>query len=273
MGNLPDNDKTRSELYRLTELKMIRIEFLGTGTSTGVPQVNCSCEVCSSADVHDKRLRASVLLTVDQCNILIDCGPDFRCQALRSHIAHIDALLVTHSHYDHCGGLDDLRPYCIEKPLPIYAEQPVIDDIKARIPYCFKEHLYPGVPRFEMRPINPYVPFRVGQVEIMPLQVMHYKLPIMGFRIGDVAYITDCLTLPEATIRQLEGLDVLVINALRRTPHLSHQSLDEALALIERLSPRRAYLTHMSHQMGRHSDVSTLLPPNVAFAYDTMTVE
>ncbi len=252
---------------------MIQIEFLGTGTSTGVPQVNCSCEVCTSPDAHDKRLRSSVLMTVGETKILIDCGPDFRYQALRSHLARVDALLVTHSHYDHCGGLDDLRPYCIERPLPIYAEQPVIDDIKARIPYCFNEHPYPGVPRFEMQTIESDIPFHVGQVEIIPLRVMHYKLPILGFRIDNVAYITDCLTLPDTTMQQLQDIDVLVINALRRTPHLSHQSLNEALALIERLSPRRAYLTHMSHQMGRHSDVSALLPPNVVMAYDTMIIE
>ena len=252
---------------------MIRIEFLGTGTSTGVPQVNCSCEVCSSPDACDKRLRASVLVTAGHRNILIDCGPDFRYQALRSHIARVDALLVTHSHYDHCGGLDDLRPYCIEKPLPIYAEPPVISDIKARIPYCFNEHPYPGVPRFEMLPVEPDRPFCVGDVEIMPLRVMHYKLPILGFRIGNAAYITDSLTLPDATMKQLEGLDILVINALRRTPHLSHQSLDEALALIERLSPRRAYLTHMSHQMGLHRQVSAILPPHVSLAYDTLVIE
>ena len=251
---------------------MVRIEFLGTGTSTGVPQVNCSCEVCTSANPRDNRLRASALVTVDNRNILIDCGPDFRYQALRAHIGHLDALLVTHSHYDHCGGLDDLRPYCIGKPFPVYAEQQVIEDIRTRIPYCFTEHPYPGVPQFDMLPIRPNVPFEVDSVEILPLRVMHYKLPIVGFRIGNMAYITDCLTMPEDTLSQLKGVDVLVLNALRQEPHLSHQSLGEALALIERIIPRRAYLTHMSHHMGLHDTVARMLPENVEMAYDGLIV-
>lgn len=252
---------------------MIRIEFLGTGTSTGVPQVNCSCKVCTSTDAHDKRLRASALITVAGRHLLIDCGPDFRYQALRAHIKDIDALLVTHSHYDHCGGLDDLRPYCVAKPLPIYAEPQVINDIRTRIPYCFNEHPYPGVPRFDTLPIAPGEPFRVEGVDVLPLRVMHYKLPIVGFRIGNMAYITDCLTVPDETLNSLTGLDVLVVNALRRTPHLSHQSLSEALSLIAKLAPRHAYLTHMSHQMGLHSEVAAILPSNVTMAYDTLVVE
>lgn len=252
---------------------MARIEFLGTGTSTGVPQVNCSCEVCTSADPRDNRLRCSALVSVGGSNILIDCSPDFRYQALRAHIAHLDALLLTHSHYDHCGGLDDLRPYCIDKPFPIYAEQQVIADIRSRVPYCFVEHPYPGVPQFDMMPITPNAPFRVGAVEILPLRVMHCKLPIVGFRIGSMAYVTDCLTMPADTVSQLKGVDTLVINALRIKPHLSHQNLDEALALIASIAPRRAYLTHVSHHMGLHDVVIQRLPKNVEMAYDGLAIE
>lgn len=252
---------------------MVRIEFLGTGTSTGVPQVNCCCEVCTSRDPRDNRLRASALVTVDGYNILIDCGPDFRYQALRAHIVRLDGLLVTHSHYDHCGGLDDLRPYCADNPFPVYAERQVLDDIRGRIPYCFTGHPYPGVPRFETIAVSPDVPFRVGTVEVLPLRVMHYRLPIVGFRIGSMAYVTDCLLMPEVTVSRLIGVDTLVINALRREPHLSHQTLDEALALIGRIAPRRAYLTHMSHHMGLHGVVAGQLPENVEMAYDGLVVE
>lgn len=251
----------------------MKLQFLGTGTSTGVPQLGCSCEVCTSSDPRDNRLRCSALLTVGSKNILIDCTPDFRYQALRAGIEYIDTVLLTHSHYDHTGGIDDLRPFTYARPLPMYAEKNVINDIRNRLPYCFMENPYPGIPRLDVRPISPQHSFMVDDIEIVPLRVMHYNLPIVGFRIGRMAYITDCLTMPDETKAQLRDLDVLVLNALRRTTHISHQTLDDALALIEQLAPRRAYLTHMSDRMGLHSDIQSIVPQSVEFAYDGLCVE
>lgn len=250
----------------------MKLQFLGTGTSTGVPQIGCSCSVCRSSDPRDNRLRCSAMLIEGNKHILIDCSPDFRQQALRFPVERIDALLLTHGHYDHTGGIDDLRPYCTYDSLPIYAESNVINDIRNRLPYCFMEPRYPGIPQLDMRRVVPFQPFKVGDVEILPLRVMHYNLPIVGYRIGRLAYITDCLTLPQETLNCLQGLDVLVVNALRRTEHISHQTLDDALALIGRVAPRKAYLIHMSHDMGLHAEVSKLLPCNVEFAYDGLIV-
>ena len=252
---------------------MAQIEFLGTGTSTGVPQPLCTCEVCRSTDPRDKRLRCSSLLKFDNTNILIDCSPDFRQQAMRANIDHIDALLLTHGHADHMGGIDDLRPYCTYNPLPIYAEERVIDDVKRRLPYCFMQNPYPGIPRLDTYPIVANQPFEVGNITITPLRVMHFNLPIVAFRINNMAYVTDCLTMPQETIAQLQWLDLLVINALRHTEHISHQTLSDALALIERLAPQRAYLIHMSHDMGLHAKVSQQLPPHVQFAYDGLKLD
>lgn len=252
---------------------MAQIEFLGTGTSTGVPQPLCNCEVCRSNDIHDKRLRCSSILKFDNTHILIDCSPDFRYQAMRAGIDHIDALLLTHGHADHMGGLDDLRPYCTYHPLQLYAEERVLNDVRTRLPYCFMENPYPGIPRFDTHIISPAQPFTINGIEITPLRVMHYNLPIVGYRIGRMAYITDCLTMPEETNEQLQDLDLLIINALRHTEHISHQTLSTALSVIEKLSPRRAYLIHMSHDMGLHAEVSKQLPPNVKFAYDGLVLD
>ena len=252
---------------------MAKIEFLGTGTSTGVPQPLCTCEVCRSTDPHDKRLRCSSILKFDNTHILIDCSPDFRYQAMRAGIDHIDALLLTHAHTDHMGGLDDLRPYCTYDPLPIYAEESVIENVRTRLPYCFMKKPYPGIPRFDTHTIEPSTPFTIGGIEIMPMRIMHYNLPIVGYRFGNMAYITDCLTMPDETTEQLKGLDTLIINALRHTEHISHQTLSTALEVIERLAPKQAYLIHMSHDMGLHAEVSKQLPPNVHFAYDGLVLD
>lgn len=246
---------------------MIEVEFLGTGTSTGVPQVGCGCEVCRSSDPHDKRLRCSAIVRTQGVNILIDCGPDFRQQMLRASSLQLDALLITHSHYDHVGGMDDLRPYCIQGAFPVYAQPNVLADIKARIPYCFREHLYPGVPTFDLHAVAEK-PFEVKGLIVEPLPVMHYKLPILGFRIGGLAYVTDAKTIPAGTMERLRGLDTLIINALRFEQHMSHMSLEETLAVIAEVKPQRAYLIHESHGIGLHASTSQQLPAGVELAYD-----
>lgn len=253
--------------------EMLEIEFLGTGTSTGVPQIRCQCEVCQSADPHDKRLRASAIVRYRGLKLLLDCGPDFRQQMLTTSDNNLDALLVTHIHYDHVGGIDDLRAYCQDGDFPIYARQDVIDDLHARLPYCFAEHPYMGVPRLAVTPIVEHVPFSIGDVEILPLPVMHYKLPILGFKIGPLAYITDCKTMDDTVVEELRHVPLLVINALRQREHLSHLSLSQTLALIERIEPGRAILIHMSHDMGLHAEVSKQLPDGVELAYDGMVVQ
>lgn len=250
---------------------MIEVEILGTGTSTGVPQLGCRCEVCRSADPRDKRLRCSAIVRTEGVNLLIDCGPDFRQQMLRASDIRLDALLVTHSHYDHVGGMDDLRPYCRSGRFPVYAQANVLDDIRTRIPYCFMEHLYPGVPTFELHPVADER-FTVKGIEIEPLPVMHGKLPILGYRIGRLAYVTDAKTIPPSTIERMRGLDTLIINALRFEPHATHMSLAETLDVIAELKPRRALLIHESDGIGLHASTSQLLPDSVELAYDTEIV-
>lgn len=251
---------------------MMQITFLGTGTSTGVPQIGCSCPVCTSTNPKDNRLRTSAVVSVGGKNILIDCGPDFRQQMLQTHMGQIDAVLITHIHYDHTGGIDDLRPFGAQHTLPIYLEPSVAEGIRNRLPYCFGDHRYPGVPNIHLREIGT-TSFSVEGIEIVPIRVMHYKLPILGYRIGRLVYITDALTIPEEEYEKLTGANILVINALRKTPHLSHQTLDDALKVIERMQPREAYLVHMSHHMGLTAEVEKELPPHVHFAYDGLVVE
>lgn len=249
------------------------LRFLGTGTSTGVPQLSCHCPTCTSTDFRDKRMRTSALVTTDNgANILIDCGPDFYHQMLRIGCPHLDALLLTHIHYDHVGGIDDLRPFCTPSGFPIYCTKDVERDLHARLPYCFAADPYPGVPRFEIHTIAPFRNFNVAGNTVEALPVMHYRLEIMGFRIGNLCYVTDCKTMPEQTVDAIKGIDTLVLNALRIEPHLSHLSLDEALELIERIKPRRAFLTHLSHQMGRHAEAESRLPENVRIAYDNLEI-
>lgn len=249
----------------------MKIHFLGTGTSTGVPQIGCRCGVCTSTDPHDKRMRASVLIETGDKDILIDCGPDLRTQLLDADSPNIDALLITHSHYDHVGGLIDLRSYCFDRIFPIYCQKDVIKDLHTTFPYCFVKNPYPGVPTFDVHEIEGYRPFFVGSTEILPLPVMHYKLPILGFRIGDMAYITDCKTMPDKTLEALKGVRTLIINALRLTPHMSHLSLDECLGIVGKVAPERALLTHISHGMGRAAALA--LPEGVELAYDGQVIE
>ena len=250
----------------------MELKFLGTGTSTGVPQIGCQCDVCKSTDSKDKRLRASALLSINNHNILIDCGPDFRTQILNCNSPHLDALLITHSHYDHVGGVDDLRPYCKNVDFPIYCKADVSENLHQHIPYCFVRHPYPGVPSFKIHRINPNRSFKIDDIKVTPLPVMHYKLEILGFRINNFAYITDARTISQKTINRIKGVDTLVINALRIKEHLSHFNLEQALEIVNVINPRITYLTHLSHQMGFHEEVEKTLPGNVKIAYDGLTI-
>ncbi|MDO5017609.1 MAG: MBL fold metallo-hydrolase [Porphyromonas sp.] len=249
---------------------MNQLTFLGTGTSTGIPEIGCDCDTCTSTDPKDKRYRASALVRYGGEDILIDCGPDVRSQLLAAKCHNLDRILLTHEHYDHTGGIDDMRPLFRDKPeVPVYAESNVIEAIHKRLPYAFVEHRYPGVPHVVMHEVEAGqpVPLRNGN-SVLPLRVIHGRLPIVGYRFGDMAYITDCKTLPEETVEQLQGLSILVINALRRYDHPAHLTYDEALALIAKIQPRSAYLTHFAHTFGKHAALETQFPEGVYPAYD-----
>ena len=250
----------------------MKIRFLGTGTSTGVPQIGCGCEVCCSVDPKDRRLRSSVIVEVEGKRLLIDCAPDFRQQMLSLPFRKIDGLLLTHEHYDHVGGIDDLRPFSVFGKVDLYMEEHLKHVLRERMPYCFVEHTYRGVPNLSIHTINHIDPFCIGETEIVPIRVMHYRLPILGYRIGHFAYLTDVKTLPEASIEKLHGVDTLVISALRKSEHISHQTLDQALQTIEFIRPNSAYLTHLSHEMGLHRIVEKELPVNVHIAYDGLEI-
>lgn len=248
----------------------IKVTILGSGTSKGVPEIGCDCHVCQSTDIRDKRFRASALIETHGLTLLIDPSPDFRLQALQHRLYDLDAVLVTHSHYDHVGGIDDLRPFCADRHLPVYARNDVAEDFHHRIDYCFRDHLYPGVPTFDLRIISDK-DFYIDGLRIIPVEVMHGKLPIFGYRIGKFGYITDAKTISEEERDKLRELDVLVINALRDKEHFAHMSLNEALELVEDLKPKKTYLTHFSHEIGTHLELSSRLPENVFPAYDNLS--
>ena len=245
----------------------MKIRFLGTGTSTGNPELLCKCEVCLSADSRDWRLRASVLIETQGHNILIDCGPDFRTQILKTDIDRLDGILLTHEHYDHVEGIDDLRPFCKKNPVHLYAEDYVAEAVKQRIPYVFKENKYPGVPSIELHAIDNST-FNINGVEIIPVRLLHGCLPILGYRIENMAYLTDLKYIPEEEFEKLKDLDVLIMSALHHKEHISHQTLESALIHIEKINPKQAYLIHMSHRFGLHALMEKQLPEQVSIAYD-----
>ena len=252
---------------------MMTITLLGTGTSQGVPVVGCQCEVCRSSDPRDNRLRTSAFVETDGVNLLIDTGPDLRQQLLREHFTHIDAVLVTHEHKDHLAGLDDIRPvYFMQKhPMDIYAMQRVLSVIRKDFDYAFTDHPYPGAPSSQLHPVR-YDHFFVKNVEIQPIQVRHLTLPILGYRIGKFAYITDASFVADSELAYLHDLEVLVVNALHIEKHYSHFNLEEALHFIEVVKPKHAYLTHVSHHMGLYVDVEKILPSNVTLGYDGLKI-
>ena len=251
----------------------MRLTFLGTGTSCGVPTIGCQCYTCSSTDPHDKRLRCSALIETAQTRLLIDCGPDFRQQIMPKPFRKIDDILITHAHYDHMGGMDDIRPYCQFGEINVYADPIARQGMLQMLPYCFAEHRYPGVPAIQLHEIHPHEAFRIGDLEIVPFQVMHHDLPILGYRIGSLAYITDMKTIAPEELPYIEGCDTLVVNALRQKPHHSHQTLDEAVAFAKRVGARQTWLIHSSHDIGRHAEVNASLPANIQMAYDGQVIE
>ena len=250
----------------------MKITFLGTGTSQGIPVIACECKTCLSSDTHDKRLRTSLLIEEDRSIILIDAGPDFRQQMLRENVKKLDSVILTHEHRDHISGMDDVRAfnYISQDAIDIYAEERVQAAIKNEYSYVFSEISYPGIPKMRLHSI-PDQSFDVAGIHIIPIRVYHYRLPVYGFRIGNLAYITDANFIPDDSMKRLSGVKYLIINALRKEKHISHFSLSEAINIIKEISPERAFITHISHQMGNYFDVQKELPPGISLAYDGLS--
>jgi phosphoribosyl 1,2-cyclic phosphate phosphodiesterase len=252
----------------------LKVTFLGSGTSQGVPVIACCCKVCKSDDIRDNRLRSSLLVEVGESKIIIDAGPDFRQQVLREGVTTLDAILLTHEHKDHIGGIDDVRAfnYISKKPIDIYCDKRVDEVIRREYPYVFSENRYPGAPMMNLHSI-PNTPFELLNITITPIEVSHYWLPVYGFRIGDLAYITDANSISDMNFEKLKGVKYFIINALRKDKHISHYNLEGAIDLIRRVKPEIAYLTHVGHQMGLYKEVSRLLPEGVFLAYDGLSFE
>lgn len=250
----------------------MKITFLGTGTSQGVPVIACNCNTCTSDDKRDQRLRTSLLIETPELNVVIDAGPDFRQQMLAVKLAKLDAIILTHEHKDHIAGMDDVRAfnYRSQDAIDIYAEERVQKAVVQEYSYVFAEYQYPGIPKMRLNMI-PEHSFNINGLEIIPVRVFHYRLPILGFRIGNFAYITDANYIPEESKEKLFGVKYLVLNALRREKHISHFSLMEAVEIIREISPRKAYLTHISHQMGRYAEIQKELPPSIILAWDGLS--
>ena len=250
------------------------ITFLGTGTSQGVPVIACNCEVCLSADKHDKRLRSSILIEAEDKVISIDSGPDFRYQMLREKVQHLDAIVFTHEHKDHVAGLDDVRAFNYKQnsAIDVYADERVQTALKREFPYIFAEFKYPGIPQIRLNTITDQA-FTIGDITLCPINVLHYRLPIKGFRIKDFTYITDAKTISEEEKEKIKGSKILVINALQKQTHISHFTLEEAIAFATEIGAAQTYLTHISHRLGRHEDISKELPAGVELAYDGLKLK
>jgi phosphoribosyl 1,2-cyclic phosphate phosphodiesterase len=251
----------------------VKITFLGTGTSQGVPVIACNCNVCLSADSKDKRLRSSILIENNNTTVVIDSGPDFRQQMLRAKVKQIDGLVFTHEHKDHIAGMDDIRAfnYVNKAKVNVYATELVQESLRREFHYVFADFKYPGVPEIDLHTIGS-APFLVKNITLQPLPVLHYRLPVNGYRVGDFSYISDANMIPEKTMELIRGSKVLVINALRKEPHISHFNLEQALEIIEKLNPKQAYLTHISHQLGTNDEIDAELPENVKCAYDGLEI-
>tara|TARA_R110000796_G_scaffold88850_6_gene192110 strand:- start:177121 stop:177885 length:765 start_codon:yes stop_codon:yes gene_type:complete len=252
----------------------VKITFLGTGTSQGIPIIGSNHPVCLSKNSKDKRLRVSVLISWDDYNYVIDCGPDFRQQMLSNPIDKLDGILFTHEHSDHTAGIDDIRPYFFRQgDIPIYAHERVLESLKIRFSYIFaNEDRYPGAPAVQMNEVKNDVTFKIGDTVVFPVEVKHNRLQVFGYRIKDFVYLTDVKTISEEEIKKIVNAKVLVVNALRIEPHHSHFNLEEALAFIKKVKPAKAYLTHISHLLGFHDEVQKNLPENVYLAYDNLTI-
>ncbi len=248
--------------------------FLGTGTSQGVPVIGCQCEVCQSLDFRDKRLRTSVHVEVNGVSLVIDTGPDFRQQMLREQIDRLDAVIFTHEHKDHTAGLDDVRAFNFKQKadIPLYARNQVIHQLQQEFSYAFAEKKYPGVPQITTHEIDGE-PFTVEGVKIIPLDVIHYKLPVYGFRIGDFTYITDASIIPEEAMKKIKGSKILVLNALQKQDHISHFTLAEAIDIANEVGADKTYFIHLSHRMGTHAAIENELPENILIAHDGLTLK
>lgn len=252
----------------------MKVTLLGTGTSQGIPVIACDCLVCKSKNPFDNRLRASVWIEIDGHSIVIDTGPDFRQQMLRANVTQLDAILFTHQHKDHTAGLDDVRAFnhSQNKDMPLYGRQEVVEQIQVEFAYAFAAKRYPGVPHFEIHHIT-NTPFFIEDMKVIPIEVLHYKLPVFGFRIKDFSYITDVNFISEKEQEKIKGSQVLILDTLQKEPHLSHFTLSQSLALIETLDIPKVYLTHISHKLGLHDEVEKELPAHVRLAYDGLVIE
>ena len=250
------------------------ITFLGTGTSQGVPVIGCSCTVCQSLDFRDQRLRSSIHIAVQGQSFVVDTGPDFRMQMLREGIKKLDAVLFTHEHKDHTAGLDDIRPFNFyqQADIPIFGRLAVLEQLQREYAYIFNDKKYPGVPQVACVEID-HNPFQINGIGITPIPVIHYKLPVLGFRIGDFSYITDANHIPEESLALLEGSEILVLNALQKEPHIAHFTLDQAIEQAQRIGAKKTYFTHISHRLGMHAAVEKELPEGFFLAYDGLKLD